>query len=228
MKVVGRDEKRKILFVDRIDKHGKVTKLKSEGWEVVEVGRIFFLDYLRVEGCSPVFRRGGYGLTAQHCVVDLCGLRDAKYSDGSQVVTINRRPYKFCRSWMCYIFDRLFAKLGVVWDRCVEPIDSDVAYVERFNEAMVEPIAVLFAGSSDGRLALIQSDAGIDLSGRRVAIISYDYYEKREVDWVAEIGGRGVFLVWMSDLAAWFDAYYIYPAPVYVKPGFSGSNVFIA
>lgn len=229
MKIVGRDEENKVVFVDKADKIRKVNKFLKEGYQVVEVGRVFFLDYLRIEGCSPMFRRGGAGLTAQHCVVDLCGQRGAKYSDGSEVVVVRRTPYKFCRSWICGIFDRFFARMGIVWDRCTESVDADIAYVDRYNDHDAEPVAVLFGGSSDGRLALLHSDVDVDLRGRRVRIISYDYYERREVEWEDVVRGRGVFLVYMSEnMAAWFDAYYIYPAAVFVKPGFSGSNVFFA
>ena len=147
-------------------------------------------------------------------------------SDGDVAHVTMDVPYKACKKWMCWIFSRFLTRYGYVWDKCVEEYDN--AVISRGNNEK-RPDLILFAGSSDGRLALFVP--GLVWAPReppfRVKVQSVDYQENQVKTWEAEIMGVGIFLVEFGEYVLPFRAYYVYPAPVYVKPGFSGSNAFV-
>jgi hypothetical protein len=234
--VVGLDRESKVVFVEDVNKYsaGKRFGFKALGEEphVFPVGRIYMLQFVDnpvyPKGCSPNYGADGEYETARHCVVsDVCRVVDrVEMSDGNVAYVTMDIPYKACKKWTCWVFSRFLTRYGYMWNKCVEEYDN--VTVSRGNDGK-RPDLILFAGSSDGRLALFVP--GLTWTPReppfRVAVQSMDYYENQVKTWDAKIGGIGIFLVEFGEYTLPFRAYYVYPTPIMVKPGFSGSNAFV-
>ena len=222
-----------------IEEKARKIALRTVGMftKTIPVGRIvaLFVDNpIYPLGCSPDYGSGGRYETCRHCVLngDICRLKSqVNMSDGSKANVTGFMEYKACRSWMCWVFAKWLNKYGWIYDSCIEEFDN--ALLDRGNEGRF-PDMVLFAGSEDGRLGLfVRGVEGRELPSPpfRVRIQSTDYWSgdrPQVVNWETVINGAGLFLVWFGDYVLPFRAYYSYPTGIQVKPGFSGSNVYIA
>jgi len=195
------------------------------------VGRIRAF-YKQRRGCSPDWGGEGRFESARHCVLngDICRVKgfvdmfDPEVGWEGSAGVVQDLPYRACRSWVCWVFARFINRIGYVLDRCIEEYDNVV--LSDGNEGS-RPDYVLFAGSEDGSLALFVP--GVNNVEPRVGdvvrVLSYDYYEGRYRDWVASLNLMVTALVWFGERYVLpFRAYGVYPAPVVVRPGFSGSN----
>jgi hypothetical protein len=227
-----------MVFVERqvSERRARSAALRAVGRYagVVTVGRIRALQFVENPvypvGCSPDYGGGGIYETCRHCVAedDVCRVRgEVAMSDGSRARVVYAASMEACKSWLCWVFARFLNRYGLVLDRCIELRDN--AIIDRGNEGRL-PDMVLFAGSEDGLLALFVP--GIDKmyygTPLRVRVQSVDYAGPKVIEWETEVRGTGVFLVWFGERYVLpFRAYYSYPTPVAVKPGFSGSNAFV-
>lgn len=231
-----------VVFVEdvvRRSDEGRARKvaLKAVGQftKVVHVGRILALQFvdnpIYPVGCSPNYGSNGRYETARHCVLngDICRLRNVDMSDGSKGNVVGFMYYEACKSWICWVFARFLNRYGWIYDRCIEQWDN--ALLDRGNEGG-RPDLLLFAGSEDQKLALfIRGMEGRELPDPpfKVRVQSVDYWRDKPqvVEWETVINDTGLFMVWFGNYVLPFRAYYSYPASIEVKPGFSGSNVFL-
>jgi hypothetical protein len=175
-------------------------------------------ERIRPIGCSPDYGNGDTGYyTAQHCI-DIRGERDTvKMSDGSEALIITKNPFKrfgfFCA--LCSIVRRTLC--------CV---NRDWAIVSIGNTGEV-PVAVLSGGTVPPGWVFFAPlvDDPTTLVGKTVTGVSRDYDSKEDVVGQWDIVDYGV-VKYVID-----GGIYVVEALIargYSKPGYSGTNVYIA
>jgi len=228
-----------LVFVSKKEayRRARKTALKVVGMykDTIYVGRIRALGFVEnpiyPQGCSPDYGGDGSYETAGHCIIDrdICRYRSSvNMSDGSTADVIHFERYKACRSWLCWVFARFINRFGWIRDECIEEYDN--ATLNRGNVGIV-PNLILFAGSADGKLALFTPslDNNVPSPPFEIEVQSMDYVENKIKVWRDVVRGTGIFIVnFPGGYVLPFYAFYVYPASVVVRPGFSGSNAVIS
>jgi hypothetical protein len=232
-----------IVFTERpiSEKRARKVALKAVGQfvDVKPVGKILAMQFvdnpIYPMGCSPDYGGDGKYETCRHCVLDgdICRIKSqVDMSDGSKANVVDSVSYKACRSWACWVFARFLNKYGWINDKCIETYDDALLDVGNVGQ---RPDLLLFAGSEDGSLGLFVpgiSKSTLHTPPFRVKVQSTDYWVQGDkpqiVNWETTINGTGLFLVWFGNYVLPYRAFYSYPAGTQVKPGFSGSNAYLA
>jgi hypothetical protein len=175
-------------------------------------------ERIRPIGCSPDYGNsdGGY-YTAQHCI-DIRGERDTvKMSDGSEAYVLQKNPFRrfgfFCA--LCSVLRRTLC--------CV---NSDWAVISVGNTGE-KPVAVLSGGTVPPGWVFFAPlvDDPTTLVGKTVTGVSRDYDSKEDVVGTWDVVDYGV-VKYVID-----GGIYVVEALIargFSKPGYSGTNVYIA
>ena len=246
--VSGVDEENKIVFVSSQKIYDKaLEKMSSLGYTTAYVGRITLIsqdqnitpadEYILPYGCSPSLVKDNVLTTAQHCVaVDLNKpaldprfiLMDSKekvlkeYEASLANYTLLKKCGLWCliKSFFLDDIEEYINTKEVVQYK--GNFDRDQTLLTQYNYI---PAGVISFGSETGYLMAFSPIINTTFKkGDKIIYISYDYYEHKYVVTEAYINGYITF---------WYEKYifklpYAYdPGRVIVKPGYSGSIVFL-
>jgi hypothetical protein len=223
--VVFEDKERKILFVSKLDKYA--LKMMSEGWIVEEVGELYFMTaeqdmprpFGTLDRCSPPMGQNGRYVTAAHCL-ELSPLFvecSEGCSEGPKITRIEvvEKIELIPLTWRCMFQD------------CTNYYDY--AVVSRGIDYRM-PDLVLSFGNASGNIAGFTPTPyyrGHPI-GRTVRYIAYDYFDGKFVTIETRIVGYGNAYVRGPDNRLYkMKAYVARDNKVIVRPGYSGSGVFV-
>ena len=224
--IVFEDTERKILFVAKLDEHAM--KMMSEGWIVEEVGELRFMTadtdmprpFGTLDRCSPPMGQDGRYVTATHCLelTPLFVECSENCSEGPRMrkIEVVEKIKLVPMTWRCFYRD------------CTNYYDYGV--VSRGIDYKM-PDLVLSFGNATGQVAGYTPAPyyrGHPV-GRTVRYVAYDYFDGRFVTVETQIIGYGDAYVYGPDNMLYkVKAYIAKDDKVIVRPGYSGSGVFVA
>jgi hypothetical protein len=175
-------------------------------------------------GCSPSFQVGeGEYLTAQHCLGITRSRGEVRMSDGIDAKIVMANPWRPLSIWAlvhCFL-EYLFT------GKITGCLNKDWAIIGAGNEFTAYPVGALSGGTEPPGMTFFAPYVSNpeDWIGREVCGVAYDYDAQKYVfgTWRIEdlgvvkyeIGGR------VYPVFAWY-------ARGYSKPGYSGTNAFLA
>jgi len=224
--IVFEDKERKILFVTKLDKHAM--KMMSEGWIVEETGELWFMTadtdmprpFGTLDRCSPPIGLNGKYVTAAHCLerMPLFVECSEDCSEGPRIrkIEIVEKIELVPMTWRCLFQD------------CTNYYDYGV--VSRGIDYKM-PDLVLSFGNATGTVAGFTPAPyyrGHPV-GQTVRYVAYDYFDGKFVTVETRIIGYGDAYVRGPDNRIYkMKAYIAKDDKVIVRPGYSGSGVFVA
>jgi hypothetical protein len=224
--IVFEDKERKILLVTKLDKHAM--KMMSEGWIVEEVGELRLMTaeqdaprpFGTLDRCSPPIGQDGRYVTAAHCLERSPLLVECSEncSEGPRIrkVEIVEKIELVPMTWRCLFQD------------CTNYYDYGV--VSRGIDYKM-PDLVLSFGNATGQVAGYTPAPyyrGHPV-GRTVRYVAYDYFDGKFVTVETRIIGYGdAYVRGPDDMLYKVKAYIAKDDKVIVRPGYSGSGVFVA
>jgi hypothetical protein len=224
--IVFEDRERKILFVTKLDNHAM--KMMSEGWIVEETGGLHFMTadtdmprpFGTLDRCSPPIGLNGRYVTAAHCLerTPLFVECSEDCSEGPRIrkIEIVEKIELVPMTWHCMFQD------------CTNYYDYGV--VSRGIDYKM-PDLVLSFGNATGTVAGYTSTPYYrgNPIGNTVRYVAYDYFDGKFVTVETRIIGYGDAYVYGPDNMLYkVKAYIAKDDKVIVRPGYSGSGVFVA
>jgi len=223
--IVFEDKERRILLVAKLDK--RAMKMMSEGWTVEEVGDLHLMTaepdtsrpFGTLDRCSPPTGRNGRYVTAAHCLelTPLFVECSENCLEGPRIrkIEVVEKIELVPISWRCMFQD------------CTNYYDYGV--VSRGLEYGM-PDLVLSFGNVAGTVAGFMPAPyyrGHPI-GRTVRYLAYDFVEGKFVDVSTRVIGYGdAYVRGPGNLLYKMKAYIAKDDKVIVKPGYSGSGVFV-